>query len=108
MLGSSSRAVVAAETLSNMWDNLRGNERVKEIPVDFVGRKKSRSIDVKNMLFSRNVIFNSYLQITYNQMLHVQPCICNIKNHLSMPFFFCLHYFIYLFKSETLFECDLC
>lgn len=44
-------------------------------------------------------------------MLHIQPHIRNIKNHLSMPFFFfffCLHYFIYLFKSETLFECDLC
>lgn len=66
LLGSSSRAVVAVETLSNMWDNLRGNERVKEIPVDFFGGGKSRSIDVKKMLFSRNAIFNSYLQITYD------------------------------------------
>lgn len=65
MLGSSSWAVVAAETLSNMWGNLRGNERVQEIPVDFIGVEKSRSVDVggKKKSYLVKMQFLSYLII---------------------------------------------
>lgn len=80
-----------------MWGDLRRNGGREGNSIRFVGKqielwmyKKKYAVDSFEQY---SVIYKAHNQIT-------QPVICNIKNHLSMPVFFPLCFWVFFIKRK--------